>query len=68
MQVPERYKAALAELDRLAMSGELTVASYMAQAELAMAAIKDHPHRGDMVEGIAFFDPTPIDDSDILEA
>ena len=55
--LPKKYVEALTELSRLHSAGELTVESFAVLRDQAVAAIRNDPDAGELVEGIALFDP-----------
>lgn len=55
--LPKKYVEALAELSRLHAAGELTAENFAPLRDQAVAAIRNDEDAGELVEGIALFDP-----------
>jgi hypothetical protein len=58
--LPVAYLSAVAEMSRLFHAGELTAENFSPLRDQALAAIQNDPDAGELVEGIALFDPNPI--------
>jgi hypothetical protein len=58
LDLPPAYVSAVAEMSRLFHSEELTVENFAPLRDQALAAIRGDPDAGELVEGIALFDPS----------
>lgn len=63
-QIPKKYKEAMAEIRRLHDERSLTPETYEPLASKALDAIEGHQFEGELVEGLALYDPSEIPQAD----